>query len=125
MKPVAPVPKPFAPPTGGRRPDTLIAIAVLAALLALAPFGVYPYFLAQVLCMALFACAFNLLVGYSGLLSFGHALFFGAASYFAAHAAKVYGWPPEGAILAATLAAAALGLVAGACRSAARASISR
>jgi branched-chain amino acid transport system permease protein len=114
MKLVAPEPKPFAPPTGARRPDTLIAIAALAALLALAPFGVYPYFLAQALCMALFACAFNLLVGYSGLLSFGHALFFGAASYFAAHAAKVYGWPPEGAILAATLAAAALGLVAGA-----------
>jgi len=107
-------PRPLAEPSGDRRSDTLIAIAVLAALLALAPFGVYPYFLAQALCMALFACAFNLLVGYSGLLSFGHALFFGSASYFAAHAAKVYGWPPEAAILGASLAAAALGLVAGA-----------
>ena len=79
-----------------------------------APLAAYPFFLAQALCLALFACAFNLLVGYSGLLSFGHALFFGSASYFAAHAAKVCGWPPEAAILAATLAAGLLGLVAGA-----------
>jgi branched-chain amino acid transport system permease protein len=103
-----------APPKPERLPNALVAIAVFAALLALAPFVVYPYFLAQALCLALFACAFNLLVGYGGLLSFGHALFFGSASYFSAHAAKIYGWPPEGAVLAATFAAGLLGLVAGA-----------
>src|SRR5439155_1044331 len=63
---------------------------------------------------ALFACAFNLLLGYAGLLSFGHALFFGAAGYCSAYAATVWGWPPELAILAAALGAAALGLVVGA-----------
>jgi branched-chain amino acid transport system permease protein len=71
----------------------LIGIAALGALLAAAPLAVYPFFLAQALCLALFACAFNLLVGYGGLLSFGHAMFMGSASYFAAHAAKVFGWP--------------------------------
>ena len=91
----------------------LTAIAVMAALLVVAPFVLYPYFLAQALCFALFACAFNLLVGYSGLLSFGHALFFGAAAYFAAHMAREWGWPIEAAIPLAALAAAALGLLAG------------
>jgi branched-chain amino acid transport system permease protein len=66
-----------------------------------------------VLCFALFACAFNLLIGYVGLLSFGHAAFFGGAAYVTAHAAKVWGWPPELAILAGTAAAAVLGLVIG------------
>ena len=56
----------------------------------------------QALCFALFACAFNLLIGYVGLLSFGHALYFGWASYLAAHAAKVWGLPPELAILTGT-----------------------
>jgi branched-chain amino acid transport system permease protein len=99
---------------GERTPSELLAILALGVLLAAAPLAAYPFFLAQALCFALFACAFNLLVGYSGLLSFGHALFFGAASYFSAHAAKVFGWPPEGAILAGTFGAAALGLAAGA-----------
>ncbi len=102
------------PGRSGRPPDEILVMSALAALLALAPLAVYPFLLAQALCMALFACAFNLLVGYGGLLSFGHALFFGWASYFAAHMAKNFGWPPELAILAATLCAGALGLVAGA-----------
>ena len=68
----------------------------------------------KALCFALFACAFNLLIGYVGLLSFGHALFFGWASYVCAHAAKVWGFPPELAIVAGTVAAAVLGTVVGA-----------
>ena len=67
----------------------------------------------QALCFALFACAFNLLIGYGGLLSFGHALYFGWASYLAAHSAKVWGFPPELAILTGTLTGAVLGVVAG------------
>jgi branched-chain amino acid transport system permease protein len=68
----------------------------------------------QALCFALFACAFNLLIGYVGLLSFGHALYFGWASYLAAHAAKVWGFPPELAILTGTLTGTAFGVIAGA-----------
>ena len=79
-----------------------------------APFLLYPVFLMKVLCFALFACAFNLLLGYGGLLSFGHAAFFGSASYVSAHAAKVWGLTPELAILAGTAAAAVLGLAIGA-----------
>jgi branched-chain amino acid transport system permease protein len=91
-----------------------IAIALAVAVLALgAPYLLYPVFLMKLLCFALFACAFNLLIGYVGLLSFGHAAFFGGAAYVTAHAAKVWGWPPELAILAGTAAAAALGLVIG------------
>ena len=81
--------------------------------LVVAPFVTYPLFVMQALCFALFACAFNLLIGYVGLLSFGHALYFGWASYLSAHAAKVWGLPPELAILTGTAAAAVLGLVAG------------
>lgn len=101
-------------PGRDKRPAEAVAMAVLAALLAVAPIAIYPFFLAQALCMALFACAFNLLVGYGGLLSFGHAMFLGAASYAAAHAAKIWGWPPEAAILGGVALAAALGLAAGA-----------
>jgi branched-chain amino acid transport system permease protein len=79
----------------------------------LAPFVVYPLFLMKALCFALFACAFNLLIGYAGLLSFGHAAFLGSAGYVTAHAAKVWGWPPELAILGGTAAAGVLGLVVG------------
>jgi branched-chain amino acid transport system permease protein len=68
----------------------------------------------KALCFALFACAFNLLIGYGGLLSFGHAAYLGSAGYVTAHAAKVWGWPPELAILAGTAAAAGLGVVIGA-----------
>jgi branched-chain amino acid transport system permease protein len=91
-----------------------IAFLIMVAILVVAPFFVYPLFLMQALCFALFACAFNLLIGYVGLLSFGHALYFGWASYLAAHSAKVWGFPPELAILTGTLTAAALGIVAGA-----------
>jgi branched-chain amino acid transport system permease protein len=90
-----------------------IAFAIMVAVLVVAPFLVYPLFLMQALCFALFACAFNLLIGYVGLLSFGHALYFGWASYLAAHAAKVWGFPPELAILTGAATAAVLGLVGG------------
>jgi branched-chain amino acid transport system permease protein len=84
----------------------------LAGLLA-APFFVYPIFLMKIMCFALFACAFNLLLGYTGLLSFGHAAFFGGAAYFCAHAVKVWGLPPEAGILVGVAGAAVLGLVMG------------
>ena len=86
----------------------------LALFLAVAPFVLYPVFLMKVLCFALFACAFNLLLGYGGLLSFGHAAYFGMASYVTSYTAKAYGLTPELAILAGTLAAGGLGLVFGA-----------
>jgi branched-chain amino acid transport system permease protein len=89
------------------------AIGAMAVLFALAPMVVYPVFLMKALCFALFACAFNLLIGFGGLLSFGHAMFLGTAGYVCAHAAKEWGWPPEAAILLGTAASTALGLVAG------------
>jgi branched-chain amino acid transport system permease protein len=89
------------------------AFIVMVALLAAAPLLVYPVFMMKVMCFALFACAFNLLIGYVGLLSFGHAMFFGLASYASAHAAKVWGFTPELAILFGTACATALGFVAG------------
>ena len=91
-----------------------IPILIMVVLLAIAPFVVYPVFVMRALCFALFACAFNLLIGYSGLLSFGHALFFGGAAYVAAHAARVWGLPFELSLLCGTAAAALLGLVVGA-----------
>ena len=87
--------------------------AAMVALFLVLPFVIYPVFLMQALCFALFACAFNLLIGYTGLVSFGHAMFLGGAGYISAHAAKVWGLPPELAILAGTGASAALGLVVG------------
>ena len=80
----------------------------------IAPFVVYPTFLMKVLCFALFACAFNLLLGFAGLLSFGHAAFFGAAAYVCAWLSKALGLSPELSILAGGLVAAALGLLFGA-----------
>ena len=104
-------------PAAGRvaRPGgPAIAIGAMAALFAIAPLvGLYPVFLMKALCFALFACAFNLLIGFGGLLSFGHAMFLGTAGYVCAHAAKEWGWPPEAAILLGTGASAALGVVAG------------
>ena len=91
-----------------------IVFAIMAVALAAAPAAIYPVFLMKAMCFALFACAFNLLIGYVGLLSFGHAAFFGMASYVAAHAAKVWGLPPELAILAGTAAAGGIGAVFGA-----------
>ncbi|WP_244437369.1 branched-chain amino acid ABC transporter permease [Aliihoeflea sp. 2WW] len=91
-------------------------MAIFAMLLAagiVAPFMLYPVFVMKVLCFALFACAFNLLLGFGGLLSFGHAAYFGSASYISAHAAKVWGLSPELSILAGTATAALLGLAFG------------
>lgn len=82
-------------------------------LLLLAPFFFYPIFLMKLLCFALFACAFNLLLGYTGLLSFGHATFFGGAAYFTAYTVKSWGFPPELGILVGVAGAAFLGLVMG------------
>ena len=90
-----------------------IGFFVMAAILIVAPFVVYPVFLMKVMCFALFACAFNLLIGFGGLLSFGHAMFLGTAGYVCAHAAKVWGFPPELAIVTGTAASAVLGLVTG------------
>ena len=110
---VVPVANGATSPGAGR--TMLVATGVMAALLAIAPHvGIYPVFLMKALCFALFACAFNLLLGFGGLLSFGHAMFLGTAGYVCAHAAKVWGFPPELAILAGTAAAALLGVVAGA-----------
>ncbi|MFP3544192.1 branched-chain amino acid ABC transporter permease [Rhizobium sp. SIMBA_035] len=82
-------------------------------LLVVAPFFFYPIFLMKLLCFALFACAFNLLLGYTGLLSFGHATFFGGAAYFTAYTVKSWGFPPELGILTGVAGAALLGLVMG------------
>jgi branched-chain amino acid transport system permease protein len=90
-----------------------VAFAIMVLVLVIAPIWVYPVFLMKVMCFALFACAFNLLIGFGGLLSFGHAMFLGTAGYAAAHAAKVWGWNPELAILFATACSALLALVTG------------
>src|SRR5271165_4652602 len=91
-----------------------IAFAVMVALIAIAPFVAYPFFVMQALCFALFACAFNLLIGYANLLSLGHAMFLGLASYVCAHAAKVWGLEPVSAIALGVAASAFLGFVTGA-----------
>src|ERR1700754_2231317 len=83
-------------------------------LLLLAPFFGYPVFLMKLLCFALFACAFNLLLGFTGLLSFGHAAFFGSAGYVAGYALATLHLPAELGLLLGMLAAALLGLVFGA-----------
>ncbi|MBI3714749.1 MAG: branched-chain amino acid ABC transporter permease [Betaproteobacteria bacterium] len=90
-----------------------ILYAVLLAGALAAPFVGYPIFLMSCLCFALFACAFNLLIGYTGLLSFGHAMFFGFAAYISGYTSKAWGWTPEFAILAGTLSAAVIGYVVG------------
>jgi branched-chain amino acid transport system permease protein len=94
--------------------DEMIAFGIMTALLLIVPWtGVYPFFVMQALCFALLACSFNLLVGYGGLLSFGHAMFLGTAGYVTAHALKVWGVTPELGILIGTAAAAGLGVVTG------------
>lgn len=94
--------------------DEMIAFGIMTALLLIVPFtGVYPFFVMQALCFALLACSFNLLIGYGGLLSFGHAMFLGTAGYVSAHALKVWGLTPELAILVGTAAAAGLGVITG------------
>jgi branched-chain amino acid transport system permease protein len=90
------------------------ALVVLGIIVLIAaPFAIYPIFLMRMLCFALFACAFNLLLGYTGLLSFGHAAFFGGAAYFCAYAVKSWGFSPEAGILLGVLGAAVLGAVVG------------
>jgi len=100
------------------RPATLrqeyLAFGVMIAFFLVAPSFMYPIFLMKALCFGLFASAFNLLIGYVGLLSFGHAAFLGSAGYATAHAAKVWGLPPELAILFGTAVAGLLGLAIGA-----------
>jgi branched-chain amino acid transport system permease protein len=90
-----------------------VTLVVMLALIVIAPAVLYPVFLMKVLCFALFACAFNLLIGYVGLLSFGHAAFFGMGSYIAAWTAKQWGLSAELSILAGGITGAALGAVFG------------
>ena len=92
----------------------LPAIALVAVLALAAPWIAYPVFLMTALCFALFACAFNLLLGYVGLMSFGHAMFFGMAGYFYGHVVKAWNLPPELGLLAGVAGAAAIGVVTGA-----------
>jgi branched-chain amino acid transport system permease protein len=89
------------------------ALAAMVVFLAVAPFVLYPVFLMKLLCFALFALAFNLLIGYVGLLSFGHAAYFGMGGYLAGHTAKVVGLSPELAILCGAAAAGVLGAAFG------------
>jgi len=97
----------------GARRGQLTWLAVLALLVA-APFiGLYPVFMMKALCYAIFACAFNLLLGYTGLLSFGHAAFMGSAAYATGWLVRSAGWPPEAGLLAGTVLAALLGLAIG------------
>jgi branched-chain amino acid transport system permease protein len=91
-----------------------VLYGVLLALVAVLPMlGAYPVFVMKILCYALFACAFNLLLGFTGLLSFGHAAFLGGAAYAAGHALKVWGLPTELGLLVGVAAGAALGVVMG------------
>ncbi len=88
----------------------LVAFLIIGVV---APYVLYPIFVMKVLCFALFACAYNLIFGYVGLLAFGHAAFFGAAAYVTAHSAKFWGITPEIAILAGTAVATVLGAAIG------------
>jgi branched-chain amino acid transport system permease protein len=90
-----------------------IAFLAMVAVIAVAPMAIYPVFLMKVMCFALFACAFNLLIGFGGLLSFGHAMFFGMGAYVAAHSAKEWGLTPELAVLLATAGTAVLAWITG------------
>jgi branched-chain amino acid transport system permease protein len=93
---------------------TKFSWVVGALLLLAAPYlGLYPVLLMKILCFALFACAFNLLLGFTGLLSFGHAMFFGSAGYTAGYAMKAWGATPEIGLLLGTLVAALAGLLVG------------
>ena len=93
---------------------TLVGFEIMVALGVVAPYtGAYPIFLMKALCFALFACAFNLLLGFTGLLSFGHAAFFGTAGYAAAYSIKSWGFAPEFGLLFAVAVAALLGWVVG------------
>ncbi|MGE3993054.1 branched-chain amino acid ABC transporter permease, partial [Pseudorhodoplanes sp.] len=89
----------------------IVALGIIGIVLPL--IGIYPTFLMQCWCFALFACAYNLLLGYGGLTSFGHAAFFGGAAYITGHCVKVLGFPPELGILTGAAFAAALGFLIG------------
>ncbi|MGO4715477.1 branched-chain amino acid ABC transporter permease [Bradyrhizobium sp. 2TAF24] len=103
-----------AAPAHSSSRDEIVAFAIMALALAIVPFtGIYPYFVMQALCFALFACAFNLLIGYGGLLSFGHAMFLGTAGYVTAHALKVWLVAPEVGILLGVAASALLAVITG------------
>jgi branched-chain amino acid transport system permease protein len=91
----------------------LVPFLILLVLVAVAPLLLYRVFVMRALCFALFACAFNMLLGYAGLLSFGHALFFGGAAYVSAYSAQTWGWPPELAILFGTVFGAVFGYIVG------------
>jgi branched-chain amino acid transport system permease protein len=104
---------PGAPAATATERHQTVAFAVMVVFFAVTPFVLYPVFLMKALCFALFACAFNLLIGYVGLLSFGHAAFLGSAGYVSAYTAKAWGWAPELAILAGTAVAGALGVIIG------------
>lgn len=91
----------------------IVYLALLALALVAPMIGLYPVFVMKLLCFALFACAFNLLLGFTGLLSFGHAAFFGFAAYVTGHTVKVMGWNPELGVLAGVMVAAFLGLLFG------------
>src|SRR6201989_388334 len=94
--------------------DEMIVFVVMTAGLLIVPLtGIYPYFVMQALCFALFACAFNLLIGYSGLLSFGHSMFLRTAGYATAYSLKAWGATPEISILLGVVSAAALGVITG------------
>ena len=101
-----------ASPAVKSRGPILFGLFVLA-MIAAPHVGAYPLFLMKVLCFALFACAFNLLIGFVGLLSFGHAMFFGFSAYVSGHAAKVWGLGMETSILLGVAVAAVLGFIAG------------
>ncbi len=101
------------PVASGKPKDYALVFWGMTAALLVAPFFFYPSFLIKALCFSLFALALNLLIGFLGLGSFGHAMFLGTAGYITGHVAKVWGWTPEMSILAGTLAATALGVVVG------------
>ncbi len=92
----------------------IVALVIMLAVIAIAPTAVYPVFLMKVMCFALFASAFNLLIGYVGLLSFGHSAYFGMGCYIGAYAAKAWGFPAELCVILAGVVAAAMGAVFGA-----------
>ena len=91
----------------------LVALLILVAALIVGPYFLYPVFLMKLLCFALFACAFNLLIGYVGLLSFGHAAYFGMGAYIAGYTAKAWGFTPEVAVIAGAVVAGLQGWVFG------------
>jgi branched-chain amino acid transport system permease protein len=97
----------------GKANRPLIGAALMLAILLIAPHLFYPVFLMKVLCFALFACAFNLLLGYVGLLSFGHAAFFGSAGYITAYTVKTFNFDPIIGILLGVAVSSLLGLVIG------------